>query len=109
MPSYFKNDIILVRYPFSDLSSSKVRPTVVVSAPHISQDVVITPLTSKVNSLLEGEFILTEWSAVGLNVATATKRGLYTVHENLIVKKIGVLVEADVKQLDQSLKDWLGL
>jgi mRNA interferase MazF len=48
------------------------------------------------------EFILTEWSAAGLNVATATKRGLYTVHENLVVKKISVLVEADVEQLEQS-------
>jgi mRNA interferase MazF len=36
MLSYSKNDVILVRYPFSDLSSSKVRPAVVVSAPHIS-------------------------------------------------------------------------
>jgi mRNA interferase MazF len=109
MPSYSKNDIILVRYPFSDLSSSKVRPAVVVSAPHISQDIMITPLTSKIGSLLEGEFILAEWSAAGLNVATAIKRGLYTVHENLVVKKIGVLVEADVEQLDRSLRDWLDL
>ncbi len=29
MSSYSKNDIVLVRYPFSDLSSSKVRPAVV--------------------------------------------------------------------------------
>ena len=109
MPNYSKNDIILVRYPFSDLSSSKVRPAVVVSAPHISQDIMITPLTSKIGSLLEGEFILVEWSAAGLNVATAIKRGLYTVHEKLVVKKIGVLPEADVEQLDRSLRDWLSL
>ncbi|NEQ25078.1 MAG: MazF family transcriptional regulator, partial [Microcoleus sp. SIO2G3] len=32
MPSYSKHDVILVRYPFSDLSSSKVRPAVVASA-----------------------------------------------------------------------------
>ena len=104
MPSYSRNDIILVAYPFSDLSSSKVRPAVVVSAPSISQDIMIAPLTSKINSLMEGEFVLTEWLAVGLNMASATKRGLYTVHENLIVKKIGVLVEADAEQLNQSLR-----
>jgi mRNA interferase MazF len=109
MPNYSKNDIILVRYPFSDLSSSKVRPAVVVSAPHISQDIMITPLTSKIGSLLEGEFILAEWSAACLNVATAIKRGLYTVHENLVVKKIGVLADTDVEQLDRSLRDWLRL
>lgn len=101
MPSYFKNDIILVQYPFSDLSSSKVRPAVVVSAPHVSQDILITPLTSKTASLIEGEFVLSEWSAAGLNVPTAVKRGLYTVHESLIVTTIGKLADSDAEQLEQ--------
>ncbi len=60
MPSYSKNDVILVRYPFSNLSSSKVRPAIVVNAPHVSQDVIIVPLTSKVSTLLSGEFVLTD-------------------------------------------------
>ncbi len=34
MPSYLKNEVILVKYSFSDLSSSKVRPAIVVNAPH---------------------------------------------------------------------------
>jgi mRNA interferase MazF len=109
MPSYSKNDTILVRYPFSDLSSSKVRPAVVVNAPHVSQDIIITPLTSKTGSLLEGEFVLYDWAAAGLNVVTAVKRGLYTVHESLIVTTIGKLANSDVEQLEQSLRSWLGL
>ncbi|MBE9209119.1 type II toxin-antitoxin system PemK/MazF family toxin [Nostoc sp. LEGE 06077] len=109
MLNYYKHDIILVQYPFSDLSTSKVRPAVVVSTQHISQDIFITPLTSKTESLLEGEFVLSEWKAVGLNVATAVKRGLYTVHKSLVVKVIGKLADADAKLLEQSLKGWLGL
>lgn len=38
---------------------------------------------------------------------TAVKRGLYTVHKNLIVKVIGKLADAEV--LEQSLRCWLGL
>ncbi len=79
-PSYSRNDIVLVRYPFSDLSSAKVRPAVVVNAPHSSQDVFVVPLTSKTISLLAGEFVLTDWAAASLNVPTAVKRELYTVH-----------------------------
>jgi len=109
MPNYFKPDIILVRYPFSDLSSSKVRPAVVVSTPHSSQDILITPLTSKTGSLLVGEFVLSEWATVGLNVATAVKRGVYTVQENLVIKVIGKLTSVDAEQLEQSLRGWLGL
>ncbi len=109
MPNYSKNEIILVKYPFSDLSSSKVRPAVVVSAPHISQDILITPLTSKTSTLLEGEFVLSEWTAAGLNVVTAVKRGLYTMHQSLVVKVIGKLADADADQLEKSLRGWLGL
>ena len=58
MPDYSINDVVLVRYPFSDLSSFKVRPAIIVSAPHISQDVFIVPLTSKITNLLTSEFVL---------------------------------------------------
>jgi mRNA interferase MazF len=109
MPSYSKLDVILVRYPFSDLSSAKVRPAVVINAVHPSQDILITPLTSKTGSLRVGEFALSEWAAAGLNVATAVKRGLYTVHESLVIKAIGRLAKADAERLDQSLRGWLGL
>ncbi len=109
MPSYSKHNVILVRYPFSDLSSAKVRPAVVISAPHSSQDILITPLTSKTQSLLTGEFVLSDWSAAGLNVATAVKRGVYTVHESLVVKVIGQLTDADAQRLNQSLRGWMGL
>lgn len=109
MPSYSKNDIILVRYPFSDLSSSKVRPAIVVNVPHSSQDIFIVPLTSKTTSLLAGEFVLSDWSVAGLNVETAVKRGLYTVQQNLVVKLIGKLTDSDAIQLEQALKAWLGI
>ncbi|NJL02333.1 MAG: type II toxin-antitoxin system PemK/MazF family toxin [Spirulinaceae cyanobacterium RM2_2_10] len=108
MPNHSKHDVILVRYPFSDLSSSKVRPAVVVSASHPSQDILITPLTSKTSYLLPGEFVLSEWAASGLNVTTAAKRGVYTVHEGLVIKVIGQLAKDDASRLDQSLRDWLG-
>lgn len=109
MPSYSKSDVILVRYPFSDLSNFKVRPAVVINSPHPSQDILITPLTSKTGSLLDGEFELSEWSAAGLNVATAVKRGVYTVHKSLVIKIIGKLADVDVRHLEQSLRSWLEL
>src|SRR5687768_4891172 len=109
MPSYSKNEVILVRYPFSDLSGSKVRPAIVVNASHISQDVIIVPLTSRVAALLAGEFVLADWKAAGLNVESAAKRGLYTIEQSLVIKSIGSLSATDAGSLDSSLRDWLGL
>ena len=102
MPNYSKPEIVLVRYPFSDLSSSKVRPAVVINAAHVSQDLFVVALTSKTSGLLAGEFILTEWKAAGLNVETAVKRGIYTIKETLVRKRVGKLE-------DKSLRAWLDL
>ncbi len=109
MNNYSKNDVILVRYPFSDLSGSKVRPAVIVSASHISKDFFIVPLTSKTKRLLDGEFVLANWKETGLNVTTAVKRGLYTIKQNLIIKKVGSLSASDAEKLETSMYNWLGL
>jgi len=97
MPSYSKNEIVLIRYPFSDLSDSKVRPAVVVSEPHPSQDVFVIALTSRIERLLPGEFVLVGWALAGLNVPTAVKRGLFTAHHSLIVKVVGSLNEIELQ------------
>jgi len=67
------------------------------------------PLTSKTSPLLVGEFVLADWSQVGLNVESAVKRGVYTVHESLVAKTIGQLSGADAARLEASLRDWLEL
>lgn len=65
MPSYSKYEIVLIRYPFSDLSNSKVRPAVVINNQHSSQDIIIVPLTSQVSNLLSGEFVLKQLARIG--------------------------------------------
>ena len=74
MPSFSKNEVILVRYPFSDLSGIKVRPAVVVGALDRSLDFLIVPLTSRTHGLAKGEFVLGDWRGAGLNLPTAVNR-----------------------------------
>jgi mRNA interferase MazF len=57
MPAYSMHDVVLVRYRFSDVSTAKVRPAAVVSAPQVSHDLFIVPLTSRATGLLAGEEI----------------------------------------------------
>jgi mRNA interferase MazF len=101
--------VILVRYPFSDLTGAKVRPAVVASSPHPSEDVMVVPLTSRTAGLGPGEFVLSDWNMEGLNLPTAVKRGVYTVHSTLIVKTIGALTARDAQGVNESLYRWLGL
>jgi mRNA interferase MazF len=53
--------------------------------------------------------MLTDWTAAGLNVVTAVKRGVFTIHDSLIIKTIGSLTPADAARTERALRDWLGL
>ena len=109
MATYSRLDVVLVRYPFSDLTGSKVRPAVVVNALHSSRDLLVVALTSRTRDLLAGEFVLSSWNKVGLNVETAVKRGVYTLEETLVRKRVGTLEADDATRLEQSLRAWLAL
>ena len=109
MPSYSRNDVILVQYPFTDLSGQKVRPAIVVHAPHSSPDLIIVPLTSRTSPLHAGEFVLSNWAGAGLHLPTVVKRGIFTIHPTLVMKSLARLSTPDAQQLDQSLRMWLSL
>lgn len=109
MPNYSRNEIVLVRFPFSDLTNFKIRPAAVANAPYPSKDLLLVSLTSKTSKLLPGEFLLSDWKMAGLNVASSVKRGVFTIHEKLILQSIGKLADQYVRTLDKSLREWLVL
>ena len=109
MPNFSRNEVVLVKYPFSDLAGAKVRPAVVVNAAHVSQDLLLVALTSKIDRLLDGEFVLKDWAVAGLNVETALKRGIFTIHEKLVIRSVGLLSISDAYDTDKSLRNWLNL
>ncbi|MGZ8219467.1 type II toxin-antitoxin system PemK/MazF family toxin [Methylomagnum sp.] len=109
MSNYSPGNIILVRYPFTDLSGFKIRPAVIIGAKHPSSDVFLVPLTSQTASLMPGEFVLNDWQSAGLNVKSAVKRGIFTMEENLVIKQVGRISLSDSARLNASLKLWLGL
>jgi len=51
--------------------------------------------------------VLEDWKSAGLNVATAVKRGIYTVNRGLVIKRVGKLSHSDSKRLEDSLRGWL--
>ncbi|MBL7095216.1 type II toxin-antitoxin system PemK/MazF family toxin [candidate division KSB1 bacterium] len=105
-----KGDVVLFPYPFSDLTTNKVRPAIVISDQGKKyKDVFIAPLTSKTRNIGEGEFIISKWKKAGLNVKTAVKRGCYLADTDIIKKKVGTLDICDLKRVESALKKWLNL
>jgi mRNA interferase MazF len=44
-----------------------------------------------------------------MNVPTAIKRGIYSVHSSLILKRVGTILPDDARNVENSLRIWLGL
>jgi mRNA interferase MazF len=97
-----RNEIVLLPIPFTDLQSRKVRPAIVLGT--YKDDVFLTPISSQIGNT---DFPLTQWAAAGLNVPCGVKAQISTVEITLIIKKVGVLHQADVQSLSQSLRRWL--
>jgi mRNA interferase MazF len=102
----FRNDVVLLPIPFTDLSSRKVRPAVVIGFGSFPGDLFVVPLTSR---LANAEFTLAGWQHAGLNVPTGIKAQLATVESALVLKIIGRLSSTDCSVLDIHLRRWLGL
>ncbi|ABQ27965.1 type II toxin-antitoxin system PemK/MazF family toxin [Geotalea uraniireducens] len=108
--NFSKGDIILLPYPFTDLKTTKVRPAVIVASGQGKYaDLFLVPITSKTGNLCNGEFVLEDSKAAGLNVESAIKRGCVLVDIALIRRKVGSISKKDLQRLNASLKAWLEL
>ena len=101
-----RHDVVLLPIPFTDLTSRKVRPAVVVGHGGFPGDLFVVPLTSKMEN---ADFPLTGWQAAGLNVPSGVKSQIATVEDRLVRKVVGRLDTADAGTLDRSLREWLQL
>lgn len=99
-----RNDIVLLPIPFTDLTSHKVRPAIVIG--RSGADLFLVPISSV---LPNTDFALKEWRAAGLNVSSGVKAQLATVEDRLVVKIVGTLSLADRQMLDQHLRQWIEL
>ena len=102
--------VVLIRFPFTDLTSAKKRPAVIVSPWQYSErygDVVIIPLTS-VNQN-DDSLRLAQWKDAGLLKETWVKPLLATVSKSLITRQLGRLHERDMRCVRSSLKQMLSI
>ena len=116
MPSttnFKRGDIILAPFPFTDLSSAKQRPALVVSSDALnarSDDVLVAAITSQIPSRLTAEEFMIpsgDLVACGLPKPSVVRVAkLAALHRQLVIKRIGFMPEpvlrlimAQVRQL----------
>jgi mRNA interferase MazF len=105
-----KWDIILVPFPFTDLTAAKRRPALVVSPDDFNKsgpDVVIAFLTSRLEvSRRPGDYRIRFWKESGLPKASLLRMKFATIDHEIIVKRIGRLIEMERDKVRDVLREF---
>lgn len=102
--AYRQGDIVLVPFPFTDLTTTKKRPALIISPDsfnQFNQDLVLAAITSQPieeqYSVLLHKSDLRVGKLLKTSVVRATK--IFTIHSMLIVKRIGALNQAKLDEV----------
>lgn len=108
-------EVVLTRFPFTDLTGATLRPAVVVSQGQIGQDLVL----AAISSVVRGTFVLTdctvetthpEFGLTGLRVTSVIRvHKLAAVESSVIVRRLGRLGPQLQAEVDRLLRMVLGL
>ena len=106
-----RGSIILVPFPFTDLSDYKIRPALVINNLHPEQDIIVVFITSVIYKPLKPtDFQINKSDAffqeTGLKVDSIAKcNKLATISKNIIFGRIGNLSEKImIQEIDARLK-----
>jgi mRNA interferase MazF len=105
-------DVVLVAFPFTDQSTTKQRPAVIVSSNAYNRarrDVILMPITSQLRAQGFGELAVGDWQSAQLLKPSAIKPVIATLEHSLILKTLGRLSARDVARLRELLPQLLEL
>src|SRR5437773_12025147 len=105
MTLYKRGDVVLVAFPFTDLTTTKMRPALVISSDRFNQgnDLVLVAITSQIaKKPSEGDILLSphDQKEAGLPKPSVVRLGkVVTLDQRLIRKKLGRISEATLIHL----------
>ena len=94
-----KHDIILVNFPFSDLSRTKLRPALIITEPK-RENIILCQITTKKRNIEDFEIKLAKKATKG-NIKFDSNIYIdliFTLHKDLVSRKIGHVEEDKVKK-----------
>ena len=91
-------DVVVVPFPFSDRHAAKRRPALVVSEQGFNRThghVILAMITTAKDSSWPSDTEITDRDAAGLKARSVIRLKLFTLDNDLLVKRIGALAEED--------------
>lgn len=108
-----RGDVVLVPFPFTDLSDIKRRPALVISSDEynrMTNDVIIAQITSKLRSPARpGDHIVGDWKGAGLLLPSVVRVRMTTLHSSIVVKVLGTMADREMAGVDSGIGSVLSL
>jgi len=107
---YNKYDIITVPFPFTDKSSTKKRPALVISSPKYQTNFkhcILCMITTAKHSEWVDDIFIHDLKSAGLSAPSKIRFKIFSLDEQLILSKISFLNESDISVLNSKLKEYL--
>jgi mRNA interferase MazF len=97
-------DLVLLPFPFTDLSTTKQRPGLILAAFHpkgLPEHYIIAMVTSQLTALpFPGDTLLVKWREAGLPTPSLVRLAkVVTIEHSLVRKKLGALHRAERKTI----------
>jgi mRNA interferase MazF len=97
-----KGDIILIPFPFTDLTGSKLRPALVLIADN--NDVTVSFITTQIRWQEPTDVVITSSPGNGLKKESLLRLSkLATIDANLVVGILGTLEATTIQTINQNL------
>lgn len=101
---YKRGAVVLVPFPFSDLSENKVRPVVVVSKGVLADDVVVVAVSSA-KTRSKSDVLVDASKQNGLKVDSVVRCSkIVTLDAKIIIGEIGTLTKQDVERVLRAIR-----
>lgn len=110
---YRSGDIILINFPFTNLTGSKVRPALVIVEK--KDDIIVIGIFSKVPGVIEDSWFLLEEDIKGFNQTGLKKRSVIktekiaVIHNSIVKKNLGNLPDNIFVAVKEKLRKTLNL
>ncbi|TMA89677.1 MAG: type II toxin-antitoxin system PemK/MazF family toxin [Deltaproteobacteria bacterium] len=112
MTVYNRGDVVLVGFVFSDESTKKLRPAVVISSAAYNrsrQEIIVAAITSNIRRRLFGDHLIAGWKGAGLLFPSLVTGIFRTIKQTMIDRKVGTMSKPEMQAIDLKLRQSLGL
>ncbi len=106
--AFQRGDVVLIPFPFTDLTATKTRPAVVVSSPAyhaVRTELLLAYVSSQIAKATSPiDYVLKDWKQAGLPKPSFVRPKVAAIEPTLVVYQAGQLSAQDLNEMDHRLR-----